>query len=173
MGADRKRILIEREMRDGGTVLAANNAGAKRATRTVTVNAAESPLGWLFSRGHISTSQFDAGEKLRGDYEAAQLSPSLTMRWDAAPISGIARGSTGHLEAGERQLVAKQRFDAAMAALGKDLNDIAWRVICAGEAMQHAEKDMGWPSRSGKVVLRLALDRLAYFYRIPVDEGAQ
>jgi hypothetical protein len=54
-----------------------------------------------------------------------------------------------------------------MAALGRDLNDIAWRVICSGETMPVAEKALGWPVRSGRLVLRLALDRLADFYRLP------
>ncbi|MGL5836919.1 MAG: DUF6456 domain-containing protein, partial [Sphingorhabdus sp.] len=61
---------------------------------------------------------------------------------------------------------AKQRFDGGMAALGRDLSDIAWRVICAGEGLPLAEKAMGWPLRSGKLVLRIALDRLADYYRV-------
>ncbi len=89
------------------------------------------------------------------------------MRWDAAPRSGARRGSDDHLEPTERQTAARQRFDAAMTALGRDLNDIAWRVICSGEAMPVAEKALGWPVRSGRLVLRLALDRLADFYRLP------
>lgn len=163
------RNLREREIVADQIVSARDDGETrkKRAARSVTVNVAESPLSWLYARGHLTARQFDAGEKLRHDYEAAQLSPSLTMRWDAAPISKAARGSSGHLEASERSLSAKQRFDQALSALGQDLNDIAWRVICAGESISGAEKQMGWPSRSGKLVLRLALDRLAYFYRIP------
>jgi hypothetical protein len=30
-----------------------------------------------------------------------------------------------------------------------------------------AEKALAWPTRSGKLVLRLALDRVADFYRLP------
>jgi len=37
-------------------------------------------------------------------------------------------------------------------------------VICAGEGIGGAEKALGWPSRSGKLVLTLALDRLVRFY---------
>ena len=67
----------------------------------------------------------------------------------------------------DRMLSAKQRFDGGVEALGRDLSDIAWRVVCAGEAMPMAEKSMGWPARSGKLVLRIALDRLADYYRLP------
>ncbi|MFC3308593.1 DUF6456 domain-containing protein [Blastomonas aquatica] len=158
------RLLVERAI-DGDTVAAHGSRGARPA-RSVTVNLAESPLGWLLARGLIDQRQFDAGEKLRADWERANLAPSITMRWDAGPRSGGFRGSGDHLEPTERQAAARQRFDAAITALGRDLNDIAWRVICSGEAMPVAEKALGWPVRSGRLVLRMALDRLADFYRL-------
>ena len=46
------------------------------------------------------------------------------------------------------------------------LSDILWRVVCAGEGMRDAETALGWPARAGKVVLTLALDRLAGYYRM-------
>ncbi len=163
--AEAGRLLAERVME--GETPGRRVEGARRPARSVTVNLAESPLGWLLARGLIDQRQFDAGEKLRADWERANLAPSLTMRWDAAPRGGARRGSDDHLEPTERQTAARQRFDAAMTALGRDLNDIAWRVICSGEAMPMAEKALGWPVRSGRLVLRLALDRLADYYRLP------
>lgn len=159
------RLLAERAIE--GETLATHGPASRRPSRSVTVNLAESPLGWLLARGMIDERQFDAGEKLRADWERANLAPSITMRWDAAPKSGGYRGGPDHLEPNERQAAARQRFDAALTALGRDLNDIAWRVICSGEAMPMAEKALGWPVRSGRLVLRLALDRLADFYRLP------
>lgn len=158
------RLLAERAI-EGDTV-AVHTGGGPRPARSVTINLAESPLGWLLARRMIDQRQFDAGEKLRCDWERANLSPSITMRWDAAPRSGSRRGGSDHLEPGERQAAARARFDAAMAALGRDLNDIAWRVICSGDSMPVAEKALGWPVRSGRLVLRMALDRLADFYRL-------
>jgi hypothetical protein len=32
--------------------------------------------------------------------------------------------------------------------------------------MRDAERALGWPARAGKLVLCLALDRLAVFYRV-------
>jgi hypothetical protein len=131
--------------------------------RSVTVNLAESPLTWLHSRGHLSDLQLDAGERLRADWERAQLSPSITMRWEAVRIRG---SGNSDLTPGERQVAAKARFDAAAAAAGPGLADILWRVVCAGESLPTAEKSLAWPARSGKLVLRLALDRVAEFYRL-------
>ena len=131
----------------------------------VTVNLAESPLAWLARRGHVSPVQLLASQRLRADFYHAQLGPRVTMRWDPSPAA--ARSSAGgppDLSGG--QLAAKRRFEAAVAACGPGLSDIAWRVICQGEGLESAERAMGWPVRAGKLVLQLALDRLVGHYGI-------
>ena len=157
------RTLVERELTSEGPRRATCDPAAQRGRRSVTVNLGESPLTWLHVRGHLSDRQLDAGERLRADYERAQLAPSVTMRWDAVRIRGS--GDAG-LTPGERQIAAKARFDAAIASAGPGLADVLWRVACAGESLPVAEKALAWPVRSGKLVLRLALDRVADFYRI-------
>lgn len=141
-------------------------AGKGRTGRSVTVNLAESPLGWLRAHGHVSERQYEAGERLRGDWERAQLGPRVTMRWDAGPIERGARGAPPVAGPGTAATAAKARFEAAAAAVGPGLSDVLWRVVCAGEGMREAETALGWPARAGKLVLGLALDRLAQFYRI-------
>ena len=152
--------LVERELTSEGPRRTDATAGKRR---TVTVNLAESPIAWLHARGHLDERLFDAGERLRADYERAQLAPSVTMRWD--PVRVKSTGDAG-LTAGERQLAAKARFDGALAAAGPGLADVLWRVVCACESLPDAARALEWPARSGKVVLRLALDRVATFYRI-------
>lgn len=137
-----------------------------RGRRSVTVNAAESPLGWLFSRGLVTRRQLDAGERLRADWERAQLAPRVTMSWDAAPMARGRGGSAPERDLGGAQIDAKRRFDDAIASAGPGLADILWRVVCAGEGMRDAETALGWPARAGKLVLTLALDRVADYYRI-------
>lgn len=128
----------------------------------VTVDLDESPLGWLARRGMVSRRQFDAGEQLRRDYETASLGPRVTMRWDAAPAGP--RAAPGALDPTTAQIAAKRRFQAATEAAGPGLSDILWRVVCAGEGLVAAEKELGWPTRSAKLVLGLALDRVASHY---------
>src|SRR5688500_5495394 len=101
------RCLIERKVEDTVAV-------SREVRRSVTVNRVESPLGWLHKHGHLDCRQFDAGEQLRLDWERANLSPCVTMRWDPAP--GLARGQAraGGMERTERQASAKQRFDQAL-----------------------------------------------------------
>ena len=141
-------------------------AGKRTAARSVTVNLAGSPLGWLRSRGHVSERQFAAGEQLRGDWERSGLPPRVTMSWDSPPPDRSPRGPAVAVAATNAQLAARRRFEAAVKALGPGLRDGDWRVICAGEGMREAETALGWPARAGKLVLTMALDRLADHYRL-------
>ncbi len=156
------RPLVERCMYEPD-----QGSQGRTVNRTVTVNVAESPLSWLHTRGHLTDQQLLAGEKLRSDYEAAAMGSNITMSWENIPLTRSKRGAPTGLNRTERMMTAKQRFDDAILALGPDLSDIAWRVICAGESMSVAEREMAWPVRSAKLVLRIALDRLAGFYRLP------
>lgn len=157
------RLIEERAIGDDQ---ATGSKSRKRPARSVTVNAAESPLGWLLARGHLDRRQYDAGEQLRTDWERAQLAPRITMGWDPAPVSRSRGGAALGPDLGGAQIDARKRFDAAIAAAGPGLADILWRVVCAGEGMRDAESALGWPARAGKLVLTLALDRVAAFYRI-------
>lgn len=154
-----RRQLVERELTSEGP----GRSAPKRGRRSVTVNLSESPLTWLHSRGHLSDVQLAAGEQIRADWERAQLAPGVTMRWDAVRIKGTAERG---LNPTERQVAARARFDGAVSAAGPGLADVLWRVVCAGETLPDAERALAWPARSGKLVLGLALDRVAGFYRL-------
>ena len=155
-----RRELVERELTSEGP----GRSGPRKRRRSATVNLAESPLSWLHARGHIDDRLLAAGEQLRSDFERAQLAPNVTMRWEPVRIAG--KGADPGLSPTERQIAAKERFDGALAEAGSGLSDILWRVVCGGEGLPEAEKSLQWPARSGKLVLKLALDRVADFYRI-------
>jgi hypothetical protein len=150
------RELVERSLDERGIV-----RGKGLAARGITVNLRESPLAWLAARGLVSGRQVEAGERLRADYERASLAPAVTMRWAARVEGG------GAVDPTTAQVDAKRRFDAGVAAAGPGLADVLWRVVCAGEGLPAAEKALGWPARAGRVVLCLALDRVADHYGLP------
>jgi hypothetical protein len=161
--ATKNRLLAERPLpRDGRP----KRPGRVAQARSVTVNLAESPLGWLHSRGHVSGRQLAAGEQLRLDWEKSNLPPVVTMQWDAPPLGKQARLAPEDAAPTMRQLAARRRFEAAAGAVGPGLRDILWRIVCAGEGMREAETALGWPARAGKLVLQMALDRLADHYRM-------
>ena len=157
------REIVEREI-DEGRVLPRPPG---RGKRSVKVNLAESPLSWLRARGHLDARRFEAGERIREDYEMASLSARVTMCWDSAPRAPGRRGPPEAMDPTLASIAARRRFDAAMGAVGSGLADIIWRVVCNGEGLALAEKGLGWPSRAGKLVLGLALDRLAEHYGLP------
>jgi hypothetical protein len=160
-GKMRMSERVERGIEDGRV----SKTPPRRGQRGVTVNLAESPLSWLASRGLLTVRQVEAGERLRADYERASLAPSVTMRWDAGPRGRNAAAQA--LDPTMAQIAAKRRFDAAVGAAGSGLADILWRVVCAGEGVPAAERALGWPARAGRLVLGLALDRLADHYGLP------
>ena len=67
-----------------------------------------------------------------------------------------------------RVLAAKgpevQRFSRAMQAVGPDLADLLFDICCHLSTLEHAETRRSWSRRSGRVVLGIALDRLADHY---------
>ncbi|HLZ79795.1 MAG TPA: DUF6456 domain-containing protein [Sphingomonas sp.] len=79
---DANRLLAERAPPQDGE---ARGKSCPARPRNVTVNLAESPLGWLKARGLVSDRQFEAGERLRGDWTVVGLAPRVTMQWDVAP----------------------------------------------------------------------------------------
>jgi hypothetical protein len=134
--------------------------GARHANRV------EEPIAWLHVRGKISDRQFDAGVRLRHDFQLAAQGPRVTMAWDAAPVAKARRAAPAHADPTLTQASAKARLDGALAAAGGGLADLLLRTVCIGEGLETAERAMGWPARAGKVVLCLGLDRVADYYRI-------
>lgn len=136
------------------------------------VNPAESPIAWLRRRKDrdgepmISQSQFDAGERLRVDFWFAQLTPRVTANWSAvAPMDRRRRsGSGSYADMLDNVAVARERVSRALAAVGPELAGVLIDVCCHLKGLEVAEREAGWPQRSGKVVLQLALTRLARHY---------
>jgi hypothetical protein len=53
---------------------------------------------------------------------------------------------------------------AALDDLGPGLQDAALRCCCLLEGLEITEKRLGWSARSGKIVLRISLQRLVRHY---------
>ncbi|MCH8684845.1 DUF6456 domain-containing protein [Pedomonas mirosovicensis] len=124
----------------------------------------DSPVAWLKRHGHLSERQAMAAERIQRDYYLACLSPHVTQGWDMLPATRTRRGPHEPLTPTETQVAARQRFHAAIDAVGPGLADVLWRVVCEGTGLDAAERELGWPRRAGKLVLGLALDRLADHY---------
>lgn len=166
MATGRKAWLLRECSIEGEGTKSPRQPNVVRPVRSVTVNLAESPLGWSFSRGLLTQRQFDAGERLRFDWERGQLAPRVTIAWDSTPMAGGAADRLPSPTSAGRRSTPCGGSTLRSPAPGKALADILWRIVCAGEGMREVESALGWPAPPGKVVLTLALDRVADYYRI-------
>ncbi|MGR3803978.1 DUF6456 domain-containing protein [Marinibacterium profundimaris] len=156
-------------------------AGPRRAdpfepdarSRRVRYGAVESPLVALSRRRDKDGKPFlgddlvRAGERLREDFELAQIGPQVTQDWDALLAAGVDRPAPGPRGGGNGPEAAWARVQEALSELGPGLSDVALRCCCMLEGLETAEKRMGWSARSGKIVLRIALQRLKRHYAGP------
>lgn len=136
---------------------------------SVLFNDAESPLTWLRSRKNragrplISEEQYLAGERLRTDFERSMLSRRVTANWDMTATAGRT-GGNAISELSDGAIAARQRFHAAMDAVGPELSSILYQVCCLAAGIEQAERLLELPQRSGKAVLGLALAALVRHY---------
>jgi hypothetical protein len=134
----------------------------------VEIDLTESPLRWLASRRDasgrpfLSPAEIEAGERFRLDFTLAGLSPKLGITW-AAPVSGGAAAGAGR-DYADIVIAAKQRLDRAREAVGPDFAALLMDVCGFLKGVEAVERDRGWPQRTGKVVLKLALGALARAY---------
>ena len=136
-------------------------------------NGPESPLAWLAGRKGgdgkplISREMLEAGERLRRDFEAGQMGERVTSQWGASIMPG-ARGRSGSPDAGlnrsERAMAARQRVWRALQHAGPGLSSILLEVCCLASGLEAAERHLNWPKRSARLVLLIALQRLAQHY---------
>ena len=151
---------------------------ASGEARTLKVNLGEDPLGWLAPRRgadgqpFLGADEVEAGERLRMDFELAQMGPSVAQDWRKflTPGDRLA-GTPVRRGPGEGPMAARERVARALVNLGPGLSDAALRVCCFLEGLEACERRMGWSARSGKVVLKIALQRLAEHYGLNRTNG--
>jgi hypothetical protein len=133
---------------------------------------AESPLCGLARRRDKDGQPFldralvNAGERLREDFELAQMGSIAPIDWESLLQGGPSSQADAPSDraAADGARAARLRVVAALAALGPGLADVVLRCCCLLEGLESLEKRMNWSARSGKIVLRIALQRLRQHY---------
>ena len=139
------------------------NTGVDRSVGTRYM-VAENPIMSLSRRKDktgkpfISREQLAAGENLRQDFVLSDVTAhELRQSHEnlVVPQRNIPKGVAA----------ARRRLKLAIDDLGPGLADVALECCCFQNGLEVTEKKMGWSSRSGKIVLRIALTRLIKHYK--------
>ena len=143
-----------------------------------TSKSAKGALDWLYERRDrlgrslISEEEFRAGDRLRQDFMRGAMLPRTTADWSMScsrsqPRSGCNQGVTFQ----EGTLAARERVRRALNSVPPEFRNLLMDVCCFDAKLTALERHFGWPQRSGKVVLQMALRQLARHYGILNDNA--
>jgi hypothetical protein len=155
-------------------VVRASRQEERVAPDALLVNESESPLAWLARRKDangrpmIDAAQFAAGERLRADFTRAAMTPRTGANLTAPIAHGRRGGGDSGAHYSDLVIAAKERLNHALEAAGPEFSGLLLDVCCFLKGLETVESERGWPRRTSKIVLGLALDRLARHYGIAV-----
>ncbi|WP_068081390.1 DUF6456 domain-containing protein [Polycladidibacter stylochi] len=127
----------------------------------------DSPLHWLATRRgksgepFISSAQFMAAERLHNDFVYGDMAAYAKLN-----LTNLSAPSTRNrdLEKIESVSDARERVRKALKFVGPELSGVLIDICCYWKGLRQVEKEHAWPERSAKVILKIALERLANYY---------
>lgn len=113
-------------------------------------------------RAFLSEAELRAANKLKQDWEASQAGLARGSDWSAPPRGGSSRGPSSAAQiAMDAACDARRRVMGALERLAPPLRRVVERVCLHEDGVEALERKEGWPSRSGKIALKLGLAQLA------------
>lgn len=120
------------------------------------------------SRFGISDAEFAAGMQLQTDVFKAQGPARTCMDWSRPDyVDGGGYSETDH-----HYIDARRRVRAALEYVGPGLSDFVLDMCCELRGLEDHENVFALPRRSGRLVLKLGLSRLAVFYDLQTSSEA-
>ncbi len=113
-------------------------------------------------RPWLSTAELAAAARLKRDWAIGQIAQVRGSDWSAPPRGAEARGpgNTQERLAGAR-CDARRRVEESLSGLAPALRRAVEQVCLHERGLEALELSEGWPARSGKLALKLALAQLA------------
>jgi hypothetical protein len=156
--AAQHRAIVDRAVMDGdGDVRVVRGHDVDRTMRRLAALRDSAGRPWLDS------AEVAAAARLKADWERGEAGLVRGSDWSAPPRGSTARGAgmDGALAA---HCDARRRATDALAALAAPLRSVVERVCLREEGLEALERAEAWPTRSGKLALKLALAQLAESY---------
>lgn len=150
--------IIERPVMDGdGGVRVVRGYDADRVLRRLSFLRDGAGRPWL------DGAELTAAARLKADWARGEVGMVRGSDWTAPPKGSTARagGMDGVLAA---HCDARRRVNDALAKLAAPLRGVVERVVLREEGLEALERAEAWPTRSGKLALKLALAQLATNY---------
>lgn len=137
----------------------------------VQANVENSPLLVLFrqkddaGQRFLSQAEFAAGEKFRQTYEVSAMGQMRSANWDSIRQSRSSmRGNFAGDDLHIRALDAKRQVMDALSAVGPVMDRLLFAFLVREQNLGRVERGLHWPKSSGKIILKIALARLANHY---------
>ncbi len=119
------------------------------------------PIDRYLQRGLVSEHLWRAAEHLLRDFTAANLEPSVCMKWSEYLDAGLPA-----YWGNEHKADGYKRFWKAMDSAGPASYGVLWWVVCMGESAGEWAVRRSLRKTSGLDFLRAALETVAKHYRI-------
>ena len=150
--------IIDRPVMDcDGDVRIARGHDADRVLRRLSLLRDGAGRPWL------DGAELTAAARLKADWERAEIGVVRGSDWSAPPKGSTARagGADGAIAV---HCDARRRVSDALGRLAPPLRAVVERVCLREEGLEALERAEAWPTRSGKIALKLALAQLAAGY---------
>lgn len=108
----------------------------------------------------LAPHHLEAAQHFRLVFERAHLRPRTTMSYDPVP-AGQGKGGRAAADISDLASDSRKRLARLHRVLPPDCAGILIDVCGHEKGLQSVETERGWPRRSAKLVLRVALDALA------------
>ncbi len=108
----------------------------------------------------------EAAKRFSFLFEKSHLRQSITIRYNEGAVAGSKRSLNFSNDISDMAIDAREKIEKILAYLPKDCAKVILDVCGFEKGLQKIEKEHGWPSRSAKLVLRIALEQMANYFGI-------
>ncbi|HYD71897.1 MAG TPA: DUF6456 domain-containing protein [Candidatus Binatia bacterium] len=155
--AQHQPIVDRAVMEHDGDVRIARGYDADRLLRRLSLLSDGAGRPWL------DGAELGAAARLKADWQRSEIGLVRGSDWSAPPKGSTARSGVLDDVLAAR-CDARRRLSDALAELAAPLRGVVERVLLREEGLEALERAEAWPTRSGKLALKLALAQLAANY---------